>query len=31
MNVAGLAGIDVRGVAYDSRQVKPGDVFVALK
>jgi UDP-N-acetylmuramoyl-L-alanyl-D-glutamate--2,6-diaminopimelate ligase len=26
-----LPGIDVRGVAYDSRQVKPGDVFVALK
>ena len=25
-----LPGIDVRGVAYDSRQVKPGDVFVAL-
>jgi len=26
-----LPGIDVRGVAYDSRQVKPGDVFVALR
>jgi UDP-N-acetylmuramoyl-L-alanyl-D-glutamate--2,6-diaminopimelate ligase len=31
MNVAALAGIDVRGLAYDSRQVKPGDVFIALK
>jgi UDP-N-acetylmuramoyl-L-alanyl-D-glutamate--2,6-diaminopimelate ligase len=26
-----LPGIDVQGVAYDSRRVKPGDVFVALK
>ena len=31
MNLALLPGIDVRGVAYDSRQVRPGDVFVALK
>jgi len=26
-----LQGIDIRGVAYDSRQVKPGDVFIALQ
>ncbi|HET9469231.1 MAG TPA: Mur ligase domain-containing protein, partial [Vicinamibacterales bacterium] len=31
MNLALLPGVDVRGVAYDSRQVRPGDVFVALK
>ena len=31
MKVATLPGIDVRGVAYDSRQVRPGDVFIALK
>ena len=31
MNLAALPGIDVRGVAYDSRHVKPGDVFIALK
>ena len=31
MKIAALPGIDVRGLAYDSRQVKPGDVFVALK
>jgi UDP-N-acetylmuramoyl-L-alanyl-D-glutamate--2,6-diaminopimelate ligase len=30
MKVAALPGIDIRGVAYDSRQVQPGDVFVAL-
>jgi UDP-N-acetylmuramoyl-L-alanyl-D-glutamate--2,6-diaminopimelate ligase len=30
MKVASLPGIDIRGIAYDSRQVKPGDVFVAL-
>jgi UDP-N-acetylmuramoyl-L-alanyl-D-glutamate--2,6-diaminopimelate ligase len=31
MTMAALAGIDVRGLAYDSRQVRPGDVFIALK
>jgi UDP-N-acetylmuramoyl-L-alanyl-D-glutamate--2,6-diaminopimelate ligase len=31
MNVSLLPGIDVQGVAYDSRRVQPGDVFVALK
>jgi UDP-N-acetylmuramoyl-L-alanyl-D-glutamate--2,6-diaminopimelate ligase len=31
MNGAALPGIDIRGLAYDSRQVKPGDVFIALK
>jgi UDP-N-acetylmuramoyl-L-alanyl-D-glutamate--2,6-diaminopimelate ligase len=31
MKLAALPGIDIRGLAYDSRQVKPGDVFVALK
>jgi len=31
MNVASLPGIDIHGLAYDSRQVTPGDVFVALK
>jgi len=31
MKVAALSGIDVRGLAYDSRQVRPGDVFIALK
>jgi UDP-N-acetylmuramoyl-L-alanyl-D-glutamate--2,6-diaminopimelate ligase len=31
MNLAALPGIDIRGLAYDSRQVQPGDVFVALK
>jgi UDP-N-acetylmuramoyl-L-alanyl-D-glutamate--2,6-diaminopimelate ligase len=31
MKVAALPGIDIRGVAYDSRQVKPGDVFIALQ
>ena len=31
MNLAALPGIDIRGLAYDSRQVRPGDVFVALK
>ena len=30
MKIDALPGIDIRGVAYDSRQVKPGDVFVAL-
>ncbi len=31
MKLAALPGTDVRGIAYDSRQVKPGDVFVALQ
>ena len=31
MKLAALPGIDIRGLAYDSRQVKPGDVFIALK
>jgi UDP-N-acetylmuramoyl-L-alanyl-D-glutamate--2,6-diaminopimelate ligase len=31
MRLAALPGIDIRGLAYDSRQVKPGDVFIALK
>ena len=31
MKVAALTGLDIRGLAYDSRQVKPGDVFVAFK
>jgi UDP-N-acetylmuramoyl-L-alanyl-D-glutamate--2,6-diaminopimelate ligase len=31
MKCAALPGIDIRGLAYDSRQVKPGDVFIALK
>lgn len=31
MKVAALPGVDIRGLAYDSRQVKPGDVFIALK
>jgi UDP-N-acetylmuramoyl-L-alanyl-D-glutamate--2,6-diaminopimelate ligase len=30
MKVASLPGIDIRGIAYDSRQVQPGDVFIAL-
>ena len=30
MNVASLPGLDIRGIAYDSRQVQPGDVFIAL-
>jgi UDP-N-acetylmuramoyl-L-alanyl-D-glutamate--2,6-diaminopimelate ligase len=30
MNVSLLPGIDVQGVAYDSRRVQPGDVFIAL-
>ena len=30
MKLAALPGIDIRGLAYDSRQVKPGDVFIAL-
>ena len=30
MKVAGLPGIDIRGIAYDSRRVQPGDVFIAL-
>ncbi len=30
MNVSSLPGIDVQGVAYDSRHVQPGHVFVAL-
>ena len=31
MKLAALPGIEVGGLAYDSRQVKPGDVFIALK
>jgi UDP-N-acetylmuramoyl-L-alanyl-D-glutamate--2,6-diaminopimelate ligase len=31
MNVSSLPGIDVSGIAYDSRRVQPGNVFVALK
>jgi UDP-N-acetylmuramoyl-L-alanyl-D-glutamate--2,6-diaminopimelate ligase len=31
MKLASLPGVDIRGLAYDSRQVKPGDVFIALK
>jgi UDP-N-acetylmuramoyl-L-alanyl-D-glutamate--2,6-diaminopimelate ligase len=31
MKVAALPGIDIHGLAYDSRQVKPGDVFIALR
>ena len=31
MKLAAVPGVDVRGVAYDSRQVKPGDVFIALR
>jgi UDP-N-acetylmuramoyl-L-alanyl-D-glutamate--2,6-diaminopimelate ligase len=31
MKVAALPGIDIHGLAYDSRQVKTGDVFIALK
>ncbi len=31
MKLDALPGIDIRGLAYDSRQVKPGDVFIALK
>ena len=31
MKVASLPGIDIHGVAYDSRRVQPGDVFIALK
>lgn len=31
MKIAALPGIDIRGLAYDSRQVEPGDVFIALK
>src|SRR5918994_1474580 len=31
MKLAALPGVDIRGLAYDSRQVKPGDVFIALK
>ena len=30
MKVASLPGIQIRGIAYDSRQVQPGDVFIAL-
>ena len=30
MSLALLPGIDVRGLAYDSKQVRPGDVFIAL-
>ena len=31
MKLAAVPGVDVRGLAYDSRQVKPGDAFIALK
>ena len=31
MRLAALPDIEVRGLAYDSRQVNPGDVFIALK
>ena len=31
MNLASLPGVDVQGLAYDSRHVKQGDVFIALK
>src|SRR5687768_13316222 len=31
MKVTALPGVDIQGLAYDSRQVKPGDVFIALK
>lgn len=31
MKVASLPGIDIRGIAYDSREVQPGDVFIALR
>jgi UDP-N-acetylmuramoyl-L-alanyl-D-glutamate--2,6-diaminopimelate ligase len=31
MKLAGLPGIEVGGLAYDSRRVTPGDVFIALK
>ena len=31
MNLAVLPGVDTRGLTYDSRQVKPGDVFIALR
>lgn len=30
MNLSAVPGVDVRGLAYDSRHVQPGDVFVAL-
>jgi UDP-N-acetylmuramoyl-L-alanyl-D-glutamate--2,6-diaminopimelate ligase len=30
MRLAALPGVEVGGLAYDSRQVKPGDVFIAL-
>ena len=28
---SGVAGVEVRGVQYDSRRVRPGDVFVAMR
>ena len=31
MKLAAMPGIDVRGIAYDSRHVNQGDVFIALK
>ena len=31
MKLAAVPGIEVSGVAYDSRRVAPGDVFIALK
>ena len=31
LRVSALPGIDVHGIAYDSRHVQPGDVFVALE
>ena len=30
-NITGSADVEVAGIAYDSRKVKPGDVFVAAK
>lgn len=30
-NITGSANVDVMGVAYDSRKVKQGDVFIAMK
>ena len=30
MKFAALPGVEIRGLAYDSRQVRPGDVFIAL-
>src|SRR5271169_4994697 len=30
-DVSGDAHIDITGISYDSRKVKPGDLFVAVK